>query len=226
MTSPIKGFSLSPYPAGSLTQYFGENKALYSANVCHYGKCLQGHNGLDIVAPWGTPIFAVEGGVVCDVKSSPDGYGMHVRVLSSVAGNPSEYREWTYGHLSRIDVTPGTWLTEGQQLGLMGNTGFVVSGATPYWEVNPFAGTHLHLGVRRFIANDRDYTISYLSSYRGNIAEYENGFLGAIDPASLLKGTSRGPVHQDQLLTFISILNQTAELLRKMIRMKGGVPVR
>jgi murein DD-endopeptidase MepM/ murein hydrolase activator NlpD len=47
--------------------------------------------------------------------------------------------------LTRIDVFLGQQVEAGAQIGLMGNTGFIVSGLTPYWRYNPYAGTHLHL---------------------------------------------------------------------------------
>jgi hypothetical protein len=50
----------------------------------------------------------------------------------------------------------------------MGNTGFVVSGNTPYWEVNPYAGTHVHFGLRLY----KD----------GQVQNYDNGFKGSINP--------------------------------------------
>jgi murein DD-endopeptidase MepM/ murein hydrolase activator NlpD len=209
MTHPIKGFSTKPYSTGSITQYFAESPELYSKAVCHE-YCMHGHNGLDIVAPWGTPIFAIEGGVVAEVKNDAGGYGKHIRVLSEK--NADTYREWTYGHLSRIDVVAGQVIAEGAQIGLMGNTGFVVSGATPYWEYNPYAGTHLHVTCREALKYKKGGTYSYQYADNGpkvTILNYNNGYFGAIDPLQFFIAPKKSQeVPQELLLTWQSILNQ------------------
>lgn len=64
--------------------------------------------------------------------------------------------EVTYGHMSVISVKKGQGVKQGDKLGLSGNTGFST-------------GPHLHLGVRKYDANR-------------NIADYSNGYKGAIDP--------------------------------------------
>lgn len=174
MRDPIANFAPSEYPYGDITQFFGENPALYN-NCC----AMSGHNGLDIVRSHGTPIFCVETGKVVEVKDNPGGYGRHIRILSN-------NNEWVYGHLSRIDVVLGQRIEEGFQIGLMGNTGFVVSGATPYWKYNPYAGTHLHLGRKRtklFVPGfDQRWDLSYPTGDRAIILDdYNNGFFGATD---------------------------------------------
>lgn len=181
--APIDNFDTRLHPLGDVTQYFGTNKELYSKAVCTVSGCLQGHNGWDIVAPHGTPIKAVMGGKVVEVKDNPNGYGKHVRLLcDTYDGTPGKH-EWVYGHLHRIDVVLGQTVARGTQIGLMGNTGFVVSGATPYWATNPYAGTHLHLGVRCFIPWDGTgtYNFSYPSGDKGTIKDYNNGYFGALN---------------------------------------------
>ena len=183
MKVPFETCIFKSYPEGSVTQFFGENPALYSKVCPAPGQCLVGgHNGIDLVAPWGTPIFAVQDGIVCEVKDSPTGYGKHVRILSD-HDDTAFWREWTYGHLSRLDVTIGQQVSEGQVIGLMGNTGFVVSGATPYWEYNPFAGTHLHLAARivQKVEGTNPHNIQYSASQRGIVQNYDNGFFGSVD---------------------------------------------
>lgn len=207
MTDPIKNFSPLSYPKGSVTQYFGENKALYTTVCAAPGVCLtQGHNGWDIVAAWGTPIFSVMGGKVVEVNDSPKGYGKDVRVL--VDRGEGRLLEWIYGHLSRIDVTLGQQIEEGHQIGLMGNTGFVVSGATPYWKYNPYAGTHLHLGVReleKWVSGN--WTIMYPSGDKALIDNYTNGFLGSVDPYPFFISTMPNYDPTKYNLTGQSIIN-------------------
>lgn len=175
LKNPVKDFKPTLYPAGDVTQWFGENKELYSKAVCYGGMCLQGHNGIDIVRPWGEPIFCVSSGVVVEANEG-GGFGNNVRILSD------DSYEWQYAHLSKNNVVLGQRIEAGQQIGNMGNTGFVVSGATPYWNSNPYAGTHLHLGVRKFIpyTGTGSWTVSYATGVKGNIENYGNGFFGAL----------------------------------------------
>jgi len=194
---PIQGFIPKKYPEGSVTQWFGENPELYS----RWG--LAHHNGIDIVAPHGTPIMCVEAGVVAKVKLNPDGYGKYVRVLT-------ETSEWVYAHLSKIHVVEGEKVEEGDVVGLMGNTGFVVSGATPWWEYNPYAGTHLHLGLRK--VEDDPNGWSYPGSDRKiQILNYDNGVKGAVDYVERFTSAFS---RREKMLTIISLLNTVIRLLK------------
>ena len=176
--SPIKNFSSLRYPQGDVMQFFGENKELYSRSVCFGVDCMQGHNGWDIVSEWGTPIFCVEKGVIVEARHETTGFGKNVRIVNFETGN-----EWTYGHLSRIDCALGQTTEEGTQIGLMGNTGFVVSGQTEYWKYNPYAGTHLHLQLRKVKEAGTTWNNQYSSGVRSIILNYDNGFFGAVDLA-------------------------------------------
>lgn len=214
--APIKNYSPKKYPAGSVTQYFGENKALYE-KVCTNGICLSGgHNGCDIVDAWGTPIFSVDEGEVVEVKESSGGYGKHIRILCK---ENDVYAEWTYGHLSRIDVKVGQKVKGGEQIGLMGNTGFVVSGATPFWKHNPYAGTHLHLGKRLFKEwnGAGTYNISYNNGkFKGSIIDYPGAFMGSV-PFDLNVGNADSVEYNKIALTFTSLVNKLALLLGKKV---------
>lgn len=187
MKPPIDNFKLEKYPAGSVTQWFGENETLYR----RWG--LAGHNGIDIVAPHGSPLYAVEDAVVYSVKHSPDGYGKYFRLRT-------HKHEWTYGHCSDIHVEVGQKVKAGEHVADMGNTGFVVSGATPFWKVNPFAGTHLHLGLRMLKG--------------GTVLNHSNGYMGSVDPYPLLANlTPEETDHRKLQLTLISVLNTLIKLL-------------
>lgn len=203
MKLPFEGCKLREYPDGSITQLFGGNYELYRK----FG--MNGHNGVDLVAPHGTPMVAVEDAIVVVVKDDPGGFGKHVRLRSSkkYAG---AYREWTYSHCDTITVKEGSLVDEGEQIATMGNTGFVVSGATPFWKYNPFAGTHLHLGLRFLVPSKTGW------SHRGDnikydVKNYDNGFKGAIDPLpELVSSTDREAQLRNiktQLLTIQSIIN-------------------
>jgi murein DD-endopeptidase MepM/ murein hydrolase activator NlpD len=167
---PIPNFKPKAYPEGDVTQFFGENPKLYA----QFGT--DGHNGWDITRAYGTPIYAVQDGRVVDRREDSGGNGKHVRIFGPEG-------EWIYGHLSRIDVELNQQITAGQQIGLMGNTGFVVSGATPYWEHNPYAGTHLHLSFYpgKLWNGEKTWDKVYPSGDRAIMTDPDNGFNGAVD---------------------------------------------
>ena len=85
------------------------------------------HDGLDIGAPTGTPVYAMSRGTVVLAATVPS------------FGNKVEIRYWDgtvswYGHLSRIDVAQGQSVMPGDVVGLVGNTGHSF-------------GSHLHIEV-------------------------------------------------------------------------------
>ena len=92
------------------------------------GSELETHKGQDISAPMGTPVKAAADGVVV-IAGWLKGYG---NVVYIDHGNGISTR---YGHLSRIDVTLGQTIRQGEQLGLVGSTG-------------RSTGPHLHYEVR------------------------------------------------------------------------------
>lgn len=119
---PIKKFTL--------TQSFG-NTAFASRNPQIYKG--QGHNGIDMAAPIGTPILAPAGGLIIgtgdtDPTCRGASYGKwillrHDNGLSSI-----------YGHLSLIKAREGETVTTGETIGYVGKTGYST-------------GPHLHLSV-------------------------------------------------------------------------------
>jgi murein DD-endopeptidase MepM/ murein hydrolase activator NlpD len=209
MTDPIKNMVWSKYPEGKVTQWFGENRDLYR----RWG--LDGHNGIDIVAPHGEPMYAVEDGIVVSVRLDPEGFGKHVRIRSKEPIN-GVYRCWTYGHCSSIRVVGGAEVREGDHIANMGNTGFVVSGSTPWWKHNPYAGTHLHLGLR-LLKEDKNGWKYPDDTIKIQVVDYENGKKGAVDPAPYFtKAKTDSASLLDQLLTIKSTLNSIRELMRKL----------
>lgn len=85
------------------------------------------HKGIDIAAPYGSPIYAALDGVVSFAGRS-SGYGNFVK-LSHNGGIVSGY-----GHMSRIAVSPGTRVSRGQVIGYVGSTG-MSTGPHLHWEV-------------------------------------------------------------------------------------------
>lgn len=86
------------------------------------------HLGTDFAAPSGTSVRSVGDGVV-DFAGQQNGYGNVVMIKHR--GNDTT----VYGHLSKINVTRGQKVAQGQNIGLVGQTG---------WATGP----HLHFEFR------------------------------------------------------------------------------
>ena len=86
------------------------------------------HEGIDMAAPVGTPIFVTGEGVVV-FAGWQRGYGNLVKIQHALG------TETRYGHMSKIRVKTGQKVSRGSQIGDMGNTG-------------RSTGSHLHYEVR------------------------------------------------------------------------------
>jgi murein DD-endopeptidase MepM/ murein hydrolase activator NlpD len=207
MKAPVKGLKVQLYPKGDVTQWFAENPALYAFMG------LKGHNGIDIVRPHGEPMYAVEDGTVVSVKDEPSGYGKNIRLLSDNHEN-GVYRLWVYGHNSKNHVKQGDKVKAGDHICDMGNTGFVVSGNTPFWKNNPYAGTHLHLGVR-LVKRPRLGGWSYEGSdIKTDVLNHNNGFKGSIDPRPYLEKMEEPASIRSLQLTLIATAQKLITLLK------------
>ncbi|MEZ4736796.1 MAG: NBR1-Ig-like domain-containing protein [Caldilineaceae bacterium] len=113
----------------TLSQGWGGWPEAYS-KIFYDGVPLKGHNGLDFATPVGTPLLAVDDGVINRVDFEPNGFGYFVIVEHA-------WGESLYAHLERIDVQQKAGISAGQQLGLSGMTGYCY-------------GAHLHFGIRIF----------------------------------------------------------------------------
>ena len=210
MKVPFENCVFKAYPQGSVTQFFGENPKLYASMG------LAGHNGIDLVAPHGTPMVAIESGIVVEVNNNPKGYGKHLRIVSKKS-KKGLCNEWTYGHCDTISVTIGQEVEEGQVVATMGNTGFVVSGQTAFWKFNPFAGTHLHLGLRKIKKDPKGW--SYVGSkVKISVPNYGNGYKGAIDPLTEFNVVK--DVNVANLEAQVSLLSKVVELYKQLRKVK------
>ena len=86
------------------------------------------HDGMDFGAPTGTPIYAADGGTVVRATYY-SGYGLCVDI------DHENGRMTRYGHCSRLLVSAGDKVYQGQEIALVGNTGHSF-------------GSHLHFEVR------------------------------------------------------------------------------
>jgi murein DD-endopeptidase MepM/ murein hydrolase activator NlpD len=92
---------------------------------------IHGYNGIDIAASIGTPVVAAGGGqvIISRAGSWNGGYGNYV-VIKHNSGIQT-----LYAHLNSISVSQGQWVSQGQGIGTMGNSG-------------RSTGPHLHFEVR------------------------------------------------------------------------------
>lgn len=212
MKAPFKGCIFKEYPAGSITQLFGENPALY-ANLG-----LKAHNGIDLIAPHGTPMVAVERGTVVDVRLDETGYGRHLRIIGHT--NLGICNEWTYGHCHTIAVKVGDTVQEGDVIATMGNTGFVTGAghASWFWGDTPKGtdGTHLHLGLRKVRRTPAGWSYPG-SKVKIEVLNYGNGYKGAIDPLPYFSDVKPDI---EKLEKQVSLLQQVVELYKKLKQIK------
>jgi murein DD-endopeptidase MepM/ murein hydrolase activator NlpD len=114
--SPSVSGYVWPTKARIITQYFGWR-----------------HAGLDIAGPMNTPNYAARAGTVTKSQCGwNNGYGC---VIMIDHGNGVIT---LYGHNNKLLVSVGDYVTAGQTIGLMGNTG----------NVRGITGIHLHFEVR------------------------------------------------------------------------------
>lgn len=91
----------------------------------------RGHKGIDIAAPYGTPIYAAASGTVTDAGTGWNGgYGNCV-IIQNDDGNVT-----VYAHQAELAVQYGDTVEKGQLIGYVGSTG-------------DSSGNHLHFEVRK-----------------------------------------------------------------------------
>lgn len=102
-----------PLDKFTLAQGFGTGGDSYSP---------LGHNGIDMAAPLGTPVYAADEGIV-----SFEGWGQYHPWMLSPAGNCVLINHGGsyggYAHLSRNIVSKGQAVNKGQLIGYVGSTG-------------------------------------------------------------------------------------------------------
>ena len=112
-----------PVQGGRITQGYGMTS--YAKSGAYGGA---GHNGIDIGAPIGTPVYATAAGTVVSVGFNNRSYGKWIVIKH----NDGYYS--LYGHLSVQNVSNGQSVTRGQRIGAIGSTGFAT-------------GPHLHFTI-------------------------------------------------------------------------------
>jgi len=114
------GISLINPTSGVITSRFGSRESIRNHN----------HAGLDIGAPYGTPIKAAAAGTVTYSGNCGDGYGNYVIILHANGV------QTLYAHCSQLLVQKGQTVAQGDIIAKVGSTG-------------NSTGNHLHLEVRK-----------------------------------------------------------------------------
>jgi murein DD-endopeptidase MepM/ murein hydrolase activator NlpD len=119
------------------------------------GWSIRAHNGIDYVVgkgrteSYGTPIIASHKGVVRKVTFttplSTQGNGLTIEGEPFIKDGKRTLLMTTYWHLAEVFVNAGDRVEVGQEVGTMGNSGFVIGS-----DNDPFAGTHLHFMVYEY----------------------------------------------------------------------------
>ncbi len=112
---------IKPISGGRFTSGFGGRKAPVKGASTN-------HKGVDWATPIGTAVMASSGGTV-SIAGWQRGYGYVVYI------NHPDGKQTRYGHLSKILVSAGQKVTQGQKIALSGNTGRT-------------SGPHVHFEIR------------------------------------------------------------------------------
>jgi len=123
----LPGLTLSwPIAGARITQPFGPSDLLLEPPLGPYPHF---HTGIDMAAPFGTPVTSAADGVVVAVAHTTVGYGNYV-IVAHGGGVMT-----LYGHLLQTDVKVGDRVARGQKVGLEGSSGLST-------------GPHLHFELR------------------------------------------------------------------------------
>jgi murein DD-endopeptidase MepM/ murein hydrolase activator NlpD len=114
---------LGPPVWGRVTSHYGYRTDPFTGRY-------EFHEGVDIKAPWGTPVRATAEGKVVFAGWKP-GYGKTV-IIRHAFGYTT-----LYGHLSKIRVRRGRWVKSGDVIGYVGSSG-------------RSTGPHVHYEVWRY----------------------------------------------------------------------------
>ncbi len=155
-TGGPKGDSASGTTSGLVTHFPMKSKSLSSAFGMRFHpkhKTMMMHNGVDIGAPIGSPVFAAKSGTV-KYATQVGGYGNAIQLDH---GNGVTT---LYGHLDKYGVKAGQKVQGGQKIAESGNTG--VS-----------SGPHLHFEIAK--NGVRDNPVKHLK-FTGKTVMGKNGY--------------------------------------------------
>jgi murein DD-endopeptidase MepM/ murein hydrolase activator NlpD len=140
----------TPLDRMRLRSLYGDKNETLQTHGSTYGKVRDGgsraHQGWDLAAVPGTPVYAISNGIIChaqaqDHKNMFDHgakYGRHILMWFSF--NQKEFYAF-YAHLQELSVHTGDAVTEGDSIGLTGRSGLIAKKL-------PMDQAHLHFEVR------------------------------------------------------------------------------
>ena len=165
LSSPLPLARLKKWPEGDIRQFWGENPALYAkifGQVDDLHKFLSVHSGIDIATHHRDEVLAAQFGTVSQIKTNRFSLGGLVVYVNSPPLEDYGGRaviSLSYAHLDEISVKEGQEINKGDLIGYEGNTGYVVSGTTPFWGNAPLGvGTHLHFSGYEFVERNGIWT--------------------------------------------------------------------
>lgn len=158
MKTPIDGARISSGFGFRLHPILGYNKM---------------HKGIDFAAATGTPIYAAGDGTV-EKAGRANGYGNYVKLRHN------NQLSTAYGHMSRIAVSPGARVHQGQIIGYVGMTGSAT-------------GPHLHYEVlvNNAQVNPRGVNLPTGSALEGNQLKLFKAYAVGIDRSFSAAGGTR-----------------------------------
>jgi len=123
----------------TVTQRFGERPEYYKK----YG--MNGHNGIDLRAKVGTPLFAGFEGIARVVDDGNIGYGLHIEITKANG-------KVLTAHLSKVFIKDGQRVYMGDKIALTGNSG-------------DSSAPHLHITGKR--TDDAGNVLDYNNGFKG-----------------------------------------------------------
>jgi hypothetical protein len=146
---PAKGYvAQEPYGKQYCDNYFKPYGELFTHCNGGVDRASYWPDAYDIIDRLGTPVKAIQSGTVKYVQLSESGFGWHLQVDGD--------NSILYGHFSRIDVKADDYVNQGDQLGLMGHTGYS-------------DGDHVHIEVlNSAVTKGTDDSVSILRGWFDN----------------------------------------------------------
>jgi murein DD-endopeptidase MepM/ murein hydrolase activator NlpD len=197
---PLKGVGTTP--GIYVTQWFGENYKIY-----HDAFNMNGHNGIDIGAPLGTPVYAPHDGFIIENVQKDSGYGLRTQIYFEEDGfgwevilghfktGSSQFEEISYNQGNRSHPVKA-----GDLIALVNSTGFST-------------GNHCHIGLKQY--------------KNGQLLNANNGFFGSIDPKPYLQGAvnkmnqTKVALGKDGKTVWICTPVSTMEVLKERAAVEG-----
>lgn len=213
---PIKPFLVN--------QKFGETAYLqyYKDN----GIVFNGHNGIDMAANHGQPIYAAHDGVAYYEVDENQGHGVIVRnnELSDYNGQ-QVYMKSLYWHLVDSSkepqyTSPVEKYRDLTKMGMPVKTGDLIGYAN---STGLSTGTHLHFGLKPTLPSEPAWLI-------GSNLIPQNGFQGAIDPTPYFNGTYAEDAVKPLIAPFLSDMSygsnsKEVERLQAVLKQLGYFPM-